>query len=144
MRPFCRKNHVHKIPRFRGGGYFEVFWGGGGSADFIFMGARTFLNSGRMNQCQGLFNHAPEETARREDTQKTIEERHLNSLKNDRIWAVGGSSSLYQQPPRPNTEINFFSPPFRLNAITFWRGGVVKEAPCLCRTHVQHYSRKQS
>ena len=43
MRPFCRKNHVHKISRFRGG----VFWvwggGGGGSADFIFMGARIFL-----------------------------------------------------------------------------------------------------
>ena len=30
MRSFCRKTHVHKIPRFRGG-----------SADFIFMGART-------------------------------------------------------------------------------------------------------
>ena len=26
-----------------GGGYFG-FWGGGGSADFIFMGARIFLN----------------------------------------------------------------------------------------------------
>ena len=38
MRSFCRKTHVHKIPRFRGGG-----WGGGGSADFIFMGARIFL-----------------------------------------------------------------------------------------------------
>ena len=34
------KTHVHKIPRFRGG----VFWvWGGGSADFIFMGARIFL-----------------------------------------------------------------------------------------------------
>ena len=37
------KPPVHKIPRFRGGGYFGV-WGGGGSADFIFMGARIFLN----------------------------------------------------------------------------------------------------
>ena len=37
MRSFCRKTHVHKIPRFFGG-----FWGGG-SADFIFMGARIFL-----------------------------------------------------------------------------------------------------
>ena len=38
------KSHVHKIPRFRGGGgYFGFFWGGGGSADFIFMGARIFL-----------------------------------------------------------------------------------------------------
>ena len=36
---FCRKTHVHKIPRFLGG-----FLGGGGSADFIFMGARVFLN----------------------------------------------------------------------------------------------------
>ena len=37
---FCRKTlHVHKIPRFRGG-----IWGfGGGSADFIFMGAGIFL-----------------------------------------------------------------------------------------------------
>ena len=41
MRPFCRKNHVHKIPRFRGGGVFWVL--GGGSADFIFMGAQIFL-----------------------------------------------------------------------------------------------------
>ena len=31
------KTHVHKIPRFRGG------FGGGESADFIFMGARIFL-----------------------------------------------------------------------------------------------------
>ena len=30
------------IPRFGGGRYFG-FWGGGGSADFIFMGARIFL-----------------------------------------------------------------------------------------------------
>ena len=28
MRSFCRKNHVHKIPRFRGGGYFGFFGGG--------------------------------------------------------------------------------------------------------------------
>ena len=40
LRSFCRKTHVHKIPRF-GGGYF-AFWGGG-SAHFIFMGARIFL-----------------------------------------------------------------------------------------------------
>ena len=40
MRSFCRKTHVRKIPPFWGG-----FWGGGGgSADFIFMGARIFLN----------------------------------------------------------------------------------------------------
>ena len=33
-----KKTHVHKIPRLRG-----VFWVlGGGSADFIFMGARIF------------------------------------------------------------------------------------------------------
>ena len=36
------KTHVHKIPLFRGGGYFG-FFGGGGSADFIFMAARIFL-----------------------------------------------------------------------------------------------------
>ena len=42
LRSFCRKTlHVHKIPRFRGGG---VFWvGGAGSADFIFVGAGIFL-----------------------------------------------------------------------------------------------------
>ena len=34
--------HVHKIPRFFGGGYFGLFLGGGGSADFIFMGAGIF------------------------------------------------------------------------------------------------------
>ena len=39
---FLQENlHVHKIPRFLGGG---VFWlGGGGSADFIFMVAGIFL-----------------------------------------------------------------------------------------------------
>ena len=41
MRCFCRKNHVRKIPRFRGGGILGFFWGG--NADFIFMGARIFL-----------------------------------------------------------------------------------------------------
>ena len=45
MRSFCRKNPVHKIPRFRGGGVFWVL-GGGGSADSIFMGARIFLTQG--------------------------------------------------------------------------------------------------
>ena len=44
MPSFCRKTlHVHKIPRFRGGGIW--FWGGGGSADSIFMGARIFLTN---------------------------------------------------------------------------------------------------
>ena len=36
------KPHVHKIPRFRGGDF--GFWGGG-SSDFIFMGAAIFLNT---------------------------------------------------------------------------------------------------
>ena len=40
-RSFCKKTCVHKIPRFRGGGNLGFFWGG--SADFIFMGARIFL-----------------------------------------------------------------------------------------------------
>ena len=43
MHSFCRKNHVHKIPRFRGGGGYLVFFWWGGGADFIFMGARIFL-----------------------------------------------------------------------------------------------------
>ena len=41
MCSFCRKTYVHKIPRLGGGGDFG--FGGGGSADFIFMGARIFL-----------------------------------------------------------------------------------------------------
>ena len=36
-----QENHVHKIQLLRGGGVFWVL--GGGSADFIFMGARIFL-----------------------------------------------------------------------------------------------------
>ena len=46
MRSFCRKTYVHKIPRFGGGGvlgFLGFFGGGGGSADFIFMGAGIFL-----------------------------------------------------------------------------------------------------
>ena len=39
------KTHAHKIPRFRGGGGGILGFGGGGSADFIFMGARIFLNN---------------------------------------------------------------------------------------------------
>ena len=38
------QNHVRKIPLLGGGGV-----GGGGSADFIFMGARIFLRSGHSN-----------------------------------------------------------------------------------------------
>ena len=49
MRSFCRKNHVRKIPLFCGG-----FWGGGGSADFIFMGARIFLICSRLGRQQQL------------------------------------------------------------------------------------------
>ena len=44
---------VHKIPRFRGGGYFG-FWGGGGSADFIFMGAGIFLKKKTRNDGAGF------------------------------------------------------------------------------------------
>ena len=38
-----KKTSVHKIPRFRGG---DFGFSGGGSADFIFMGARIFLKRG--------------------------------------------------------------------------------------------------
>ena len=51
MRSFCRKNRVRKIPRFWG------FWGGG-SADFIFMGARIFLKlSGTGDSQRESTNH---------------------------------------------------------------------------------------
>ena len=43
MRSFCRKTHVHKIPRF---GFF-FFFGGGGSVDFIFYGREDFSDSGQ-------------------------------------------------------------------------------------------------
>ena len=42
MRSFCRKTCVHKIPRFRGGGYFG-FWGGGGEVPILFLWARGFF-----------------------------------------------------------------------------------------------------
>ena len=42
---FLQENlHVHRIPRFLGGGYFG--FGGGGSPDFIFVGAGIFLMDG--------------------------------------------------------------------------------------------------
>ena len=48
MRFFCLQEKnlpVHKTPRFLvGGGVFWVFLGGGGDADFIFMGAVIFPN----------------------------------------------------------------------------------------------------
>ena len=41
---FLQENlHVHKIPRFGGGGGILGLGGGGRSADFIFMGAGIFL-----------------------------------------------------------------------------------------------------
>ena len=40
MRPFCRKNHVHKIPRLGGGGILGFGpWGGG---EFYFYGREDF------------------------------------------------------------------------------------------------------
>ena len=52
---FLQENlHVHKIPRF--GGVFGVWGGGGGSADFIFMGAGIFL---RMQQLEGSLTEDP-------------------------------------------------------------------------------------
>ena len=44
MRSFCRKTHVHKIPRFRGGGILGFGGGGGGVRIFFSTGARIFLN----------------------------------------------------------------------------------------------------
>ena len=40
MRPFCRKNHVHKIPRFGEGGVIWVL--GGGECRFYFYGREDF------------------------------------------------------------------------------------------------------
>ena len=34
--------HAHKIPPFRGGGFWDFLEGGGGSANFIFMGVGLF------------------------------------------------------------------------------------------------------
>ena len=39
MRPFCRKNPVHKILRFRGGGILGL---GGGKCRFYFYGRADF------------------------------------------------------------------------------------------------------
>ena len=65
MRSLCRKNHVHKIPRFFLGGYLGFF--GGGNADFIFMGARIFSENGNRKGVitKGIFS---------------LEERTLSSL----------------------------------------------------------------
>ena len=41
MRSFCRKNHVHKIPRFRGGVFGFFFWGGG--VPILFLWERGFF-----------------------------------------------------------------------------------------------------
>ena len=41
---YAGKNHVHKIPRFRGGGVFWVL-GAGGECRFYFYGRADFLNS---------------------------------------------------------------------------------------------------
>ena len=46
MRPFCRKTSMSIKFLVLGGGEFWVLrGGGGGSADFIFMGARIFLKN---------------------------------------------------------------------------------------------------
>ena len=50
-RSFCRKTHVHKF-LVLGGGILGC-GGGGGSADFIFMGARIFLNVGQRLRGRG-------------------------------------------------------------------------------------------
>ena len=44
MRPFCRKNKVHEIPRFRGGEGIVGF-GGGGEGRFYFYGREDFSDS---------------------------------------------------------------------------------------------------
>ena len=42
LRFFCRKNHVHKIPRFKGGGILGFLVGGGGECRFYFYGRGDF------------------------------------------------------------------------------------------------------
>ena len=49
MRSFCRKNHAHKIPRWRGGGAFWVLLGGGGGkCRFFFYGREDFSDIHRL------------------------------------------------------------------------------------------------
>ena len=48
MRSFCRKTHVHKIPRFRGGGILG--FGGGGETRFYFYGRADFSETSAMSQ----------------------------------------------------------------------------------------------
>ena len=44
------KSHVHKIPRFGGGGgILGFFWGGGGECQFYFYGREDFSDSGILN-----------------------------------------------------------------------------------------------
>ena len=43
LRSFCRNTDMPKKSSFWGGGVILGFWGGWGSADFIFMGARILL-----------------------------------------------------------------------------------------------------
>ena len=51
---FLQENlHVHKIPRFWGGGGNFVL-GGGGSADFIFMGANGGLRDGGLRKSEDI------------------------------------------------------------------------------------------
>ena len=50
LRPFCRKNHVHKIPRFRGGGGILGLGGEGGEVPILFLWeTRILLKCGQLH-----------------------------------------------------------------------------------------------
>ena len=52
------KTHVHNISRFRAGGSWVLGFGGG-SADFIFMGAWIFLMRGSRGEIQRKLGQVP-------------------------------------------------------------------------------------
>ena len=52
LRSFCKKTHVHKIPRFRGGGGILGFGGGGGKCRFYFYGRKDFAD---FSPCFSIF-----------------------------------------------------------------------------------------
>ena len=76
---FLQENHVRKIPRLGGGNLGFVLGGGGGSANFIFMGAGIFLISVRRSPSLRVSNWLRAQSCGLFFSQKFLREKDLGS-----------------------------------------------------------------
>ena len=119
MRSFCRKTHVHKILRFRGGGFGG---GGGGECRFYFYGREDFseLSSIKLH-FHGNYQEWPRQTQPKKGQFMNFSQGHSGTK-------VQCESCLFSQGKTPEfTKMGEIHELFVLGLFSVWFAGATPE-----------------